>query len=424
MTIRTLASAVVILLPLAPAWGQPAPDGPPFAFVQVSSPEQRLRYLAEARIWSDPGPLTPEDLSNGPKVRLPPAVERAGAGETVPCIFVKPGKALGGKTPKFTCRTPGGATIRVKYTDGTKEGNREVFSLVAATRLLWALGFDADPVFPIAVDCQDCPEDPMSGEGPRGARRYTAVYQPRFSETVMVDGTDPDQGWRWGEIDEAIDALPPGPLRARQHEHFDALTLLGVFLQHGDRKPEQQRLACGGAIDRTAGEVHPVAEEDGHAYSVPVFFEHPGARACTEPIVAVQDVGATMGGAGRTSNPHTAKMHLESWAARPVFHSAERSPAGMAPECHGELTVSMAAGHGSRGNPRIGEAGRQFLLQQFRRLSDDHLRAILTAARVDQMGEEHSWKDPLTGQAYAGVDAWVMAFKDKVRQVEERRCAP
>ena len=42
----------------------------------------------------------------------------------------------------------------------------------------------------------------------------------------MVDGDDADQGWRWGEVDEAIANLPEGPLRARQRTHFDALTLL------------------------------------------------------------------------------------------------------------------------------------------------------------------------------------------------------
>ena len=56
----------------------------------------------------------------------------------------------------------------------------------------------------------------------------------------------------------------------------------------------------------------------------------------------------------------------------------------------------MAAGEGSLGNPRIGEAGRLFLLNQLRRLTDDHLRALFTAARVEQMSDDHSWRDPET----------------------------
>ena len=74
----------------------------------------------------------------------------------------------------------------------------------------------------------------------------------------MVEGDDADQGWRWGEVDEAIAKLPEGALRARQRMHFDALTLLGVFIQHGDRKPEQQRLECRSALDPSAGDAHPL----------------------------------------------------------------------------------------------------------------------------------------------------------------------
>ena len=39
----------------------------PFAFVQVSSKAQRRAYLASARIWKDPGPLTPADVFAGPR---------------------------------------------------------------------------------------------------------------------------------------------------------------------------------------------------------------------------------------------------------------------------------------------------------------------------------------------------------------------
>jgi len=125
----------------------------------------------------------------------------------------------------------------------------------------------------------------------------------------------------------------------------------------------------------------------------------------------MQDVGATFGGAGKRTNGSTAKMNLKEWVAKPVFQS--KGEPGKVSECRGELTVSMAAGEGSMGNPRIGEAGRLFLVDRLRRLTDDHLRAIFKAARVDQITEDHT-----------AIDAWVEAFKDKVRQIGERTCAP
>ena len=191
----------------------------------------------------------------------------------------------------------------------------------------------------------------------------------------MVDGDDADQGWRWGEVDEAIANLPEGELRARQRTHFDALTLLAVFIQHGDRKPEQQRLECRGALDPRAGDAHPLRGDDSGAR---VFFERPDGSACSEPVIALQDTGATFGGAGRTSKS-TAKMNLKAWTSRPVFKPANPSSGGV-PECRGNLTVSMAAGSGGRGDPRIGEAGRAFLQDRVLLLTDAHVRALMGTA--------------------------------------------
>jgi hypothetical protein len=391
------------------------------AFVHVADAKQRLRYLATAKIWSDPGAVTPEMLQAGrPLKQQSEALEAALRGQPLPCDFAKPGKELGGNTPKFSCVTPDGTTIRVKYSDGSKDGNREIFSAVAAAKLLWALGFVSDPIYPITLECRDCPTNPMSGAGTRAKRSYLATFQPEMTRLVMVEGNDADQGWRWGEVDEAIANLPEGELRARQRMHFDALTLAAVFIQHGDRKPEQQRLECRGALDLRAGDAHPLGRDDSGAS---VFFERPDSSACNEPVIAVQDTGATFGGAGRTSKS-TAKMNLKAWTNRPVFKPANPSSSGEASECFGNLTVSMAAGEGGRGDPRIGEAGRAFLQDRLLVLTDAHVRALMATARVDKLAEPQMWRDPSTGASYSGSEAWVAAFKDKVRQITERRCAP
>jgi hypothetical protein len=309
-------------------------------------------------------------------------------------------------------------TLRVKYSDGSKDRNRENFSAVAAAKLMWALGFVSDPIYPITLDCRDCPADPMSGAGPRARRSYLATFQPESSRLVMVQGDDANQGWRWGEVDEAIANHPEGELRTRQRTHFDALTLLAVFIQHGDRKPEQQRLECRSVLNSRAGDAHPLKGDDGP----PVFFERPDGSACSEPVIAVQDIGATFGGAGLTSKS-TAKMNLKAWTSRPVFKPAKPSPSGDVPECRGHLTVSMTAGEGSRGDPRIGEAGRAFLQDRLLLLTDAHVRALMATARVEKLSESHTWRDPSSGTSYSGSEAWVAAFKDKVRQITERRCA-
>ena len=378
------ASALVAVAGLVLATSVVAQSDDQIAFVHVASREQRLRYLASSTIWSDPGEVTPEMVLAGrPLKQQSEVLEAALLGQPLPCNFAKPGKALGGNTPKFACVTPDGTMLRVKYSDGSKDGNREIFSAVAAAKLLWALGFVSDPVYPITIDCRDCPANPMSGAGTPARRSYLATFQPEMTRLVMVEGNDAGQGWRWGEVDEAVAKLPEGALRARQRMHFDALTLLGVFIQHGDRKPEQQRLECRGALDRRAGDARPLAGDNGGAS---VFFERPDGTACSEPLIALQDIGATFGGAGRTSKS-TAKMNLAAWTSRPVFKPVKTAPSGAVPECRGNLIVSMAAGEGGRGDPRIGEAGRAFLQDRLLLLTDAHVRALMATARVEALAE-------------------------------------
>ena len=94
----------------------------------------------------------------------------------------------------------------------------------------------------------------MQGSGTRRTRRYVAMFQTRLPLPILSDDSA-DQGWSWLELDTAIRSLPPGLERTRRRTYFDALTLLGVFMQHGDRKPEQQRLYRAAPVNATAGEL-------------------------------------------------------------------------------------------------------------------------------------------------------------------------
>ena len=380
---------------------------------------ERARYLADAVIWRDPGELAPQMIKQGPPAPLPSAIPRPSFAESIDCRFEEPGESMGGHTPKFACRTGDGRLLRIKYYDATEHGNREVFAEIAATRLLWALGFDADAMFSVAITCRECPANPMTGSGPRATRQYIAAYEPHYEGALITSSPDQDQGWTFGELETAIDTLTTGAVHARQRMHFDALSLLAVFMQHGDRKRSQQRLVCRSGVDDSQGDLGSTPAAAGPP--IPVLLERSGARACSgETVVTLQDVGATFGGAGKLSSNKTAKMNLKSWAAELVFEKVSRAEPV---ECRGNITVSGAAGNDSRAHPRIGEAGRQFLATQLERLSPDHIRAIFDASRVDQMEGAPQWRDPTSGRTYSGIDAWVAVFQDKVRQVREQRCS-
>ena len=174
-------------------------------------------------------------------------------------------------------------------------------------------------------------------------------------------------------------------------------------MQHGDRKSKQQALFCMDGLDLAAGEQKPKSSG-----KKTWLFEHQGAKACGQSAAVIEDSGATFGGAGRTSNGTSAKMHLDSWRHKPVFKHDSGA-------CRGDLTVSMVAGDDGEGNPVISEEGRLFLLEQLHRLTPDHVRAIFKAAQVDRLSATPT---------PSAIEEWVTTFQDKVRQIEAQRCQP
>jgi hypothetical protein len=109
-------------------------------------------------------------------------------------------------------------------------------------------------------------------------------------------------------------------------------------------------------------------------------------------------------------------MSLDAWRSKTVFKDSENGT------CHGRLTVSLAAGGDGLGDPVISEDGRRFLLEQLRRLSPAHVRAIFAAARVDQA--RGLLKRGVNDGSATALDEWVATFQDKVRQIDAQRCQP
>src|SRR5213076_3139943 len=74
----------------------------------------------------------------------------------VACDYVE--EHLSGHTRKFNCAVGTGDVVKVRY--GVTNGH--VQGAVLATRLLWALGFGADRVYPVRVTCRGCSSDPWN----------------------------------------------------------------------------------------------------------------------------------------------------------------------------------------------------------------------------------------------------------------------
>ena len=200
-----VAGAVMVTVSL------PRANGDPQAVSAVlTSPQARAAYLGRAIVWRDPGPLTPEAILAGPPGIFPFTFAAATSDEGIGCTFAKPGQVLGGASMKFLCTTTDSQELRVKYWDPEQQaGNREVFANVAASRLMWALGFGTLHALPLNLHCDGCPENPMQGGGEKRLRAYLAALVDDIAvRPVILSRHDRDQGWSRREFDEAIKALP------------------------------------------------------------------------------------------------------------------------------------------------------------------------------------------------------------------------
>jgi membrane-associated phospholipid phosphatase len=328
--------------------------------LSAQTPVARQELLASAQIWrpTDVASMNLRIGAPGPGAFAP--------GQTVRCDYLD--RDVHGKSPKFRCRIPSGDDVKVKFGDD----NGEVFAEVAATRLLWALGFGADRVYPVRVVCRGCPEA-IGEPGQPGERviELAAVERP-FDAAQAIPGSP---GWSWSELD-LLDERAGGAPRA----HRDALKLIAAFLQHTDTKPEQQRLAC---LD--------VVRESG----------------CAHPFLMLNDVGLTFGRATLLNSNALSSMNHRAWVSAPVWKYAT--------SCVANLPKSLT---GTLRDPIISEEGRQFLAGLLLQLSDAQLRDLFDVARAGRRVESGAARG-----ATATTAQWVAAFKAKRASIANRHCA-
>lgn len=345
-----------------------------FAFAAAMSIEPHRASLAQEQ-----SPLTnPESVIRRAQVRIETDISsmnlRTGAtgprsfarGTTVTCDYLD--KKLGGASPKFACRLPDGDELKVKY-GGT---NGEVYAEVAASRLLWALGFGADHMYSVRVVCRGCP-DHIGGILRRNGDR---VVDPAAVERKIA-GEEILDRWDWKDL-ELVDTAAGGASSPER----DAFKLLAVLLQHSDSKPTNQRVVC---LDGTG-------QMDG----------------CRMPLIMIQDLGVTFGRANALNQQPGASMNLERWRQVPVWKNASG--------CVGNLSGSWT---GTLEDPVISDEGRQLLADLLTELTDQQIKDMFDAARVHLRG-----RAPETGLGgFSTVNEWVATFKQKRREIVERNCA-
>jgi hypothetical protein len=358
--VRTaVAGAVLIVLATASGWADHIKPA------SLLTHHDRAGVLARSQVW------TPIDVAHVDIRRGPPDPHGFAQNQTITCDYTE--VTFNGASDKFGCAIDADDVLKVKY----GRDNGEVYAEVAGTRLLWALGFGADHMYPVRVICRGCSQDPRHDPG---RHEGTVVFDPAAVERQMPGkalDTPGRIGWKWPELDRVSEAAGGAPLAQR-----DALKLLAVMIQHTDSKPQQQRLICQ---DR-----HPKRED---------------AAACEHPFMLINDLGITFGRATRTNGLDTSSVNLKAWSSVDVFTDDKG-------RCIGNISKSIT---GTLDHPHISEEGRAFLANLLMQLSDAQIHDLFDVARFPIRMRPRS----LTSGT---VDEWVAAFKAKRQEIVTRSC--
>lgn len=366
-------SLPVLLLLCGTQWACAQTSSPVDAAVSPAVAAARDAALASARVWREPDvPVSEARFSANPPGGWQPT-------EDVTCRFVF--EPVGGMTPKFDCQLPDGQVVKVKY----GRANEELYTEVAATRLISALGFGSDRMFVVrSVRCAGCPSFPyvaLQCLSRTGLRRPCALAALAYGQDlsfqhVAIERRLPGatieahdgQGWAWYELDK-IDPARGGSAR----DDVDALRLLAVFLAHWDNKSNNQRLVCLPGGERPDG-------------------------SCATPFAIMHDVGGTFG---------PAKLDLYNWRKYPVWADAQSCKVSMKALPFQGATFPDA---------QISEGGRRKLLSLLEQLSSAQIEELFTASRMTEY-------DAVSLES-RNAKLWARTFQDKIRQIREAGPCP
>ena len=260
---------------------------------------------------------------------------------------------------------------RVKY----GEENGEVYSEVAATRLLWALGFGADRVYPVKVVCNGCPEDPMKN-------------------SKKVDGTR-----------EFAAAIVERKLRRRRHRAAQGFRLGMGRAQF--RRPDERRRAAGASRRAEAARGDDSAHRQqapAAAARVPRQSARPAGPERRQLHASVhddqrprQDVRAgDMYNADKKS-----AVNFEAWSSTPIWKDERHAWRS----CRSRLPDRSSI-------RRSAKSGRKFLADLLAQLTDQQLRDLFEVARFTK-------RDPKRLGRRLGQGVQAEARRDRERPLRE-----
>jgi hypothetical protein len=283
--------------------------------------------------------------------------------------------------------------FKVKYLKPTYPNHNtrynEVFTEVAASRIMWVLGFPADHVYPVgSAACIGCTADPFGNnlkdnnaslkDAPSVFKVVSAERETPW-ERINPEG---DETWSWSD---AAKFYADGEWTHQQRVEYDAYRLaLGLFHYH-NAISQQNRVACAQWAPETAGQ----------------------PRVCLRPMIFVQDLGSTFGKAkgGMDLFGTNPRGSFSDWEDQTVFVNPQTC----------ELRATLD------GEKQVLKEAQDLLIERLARLDPQTVRTIFSVARFQMMDQKQLRRLRDGGSQnpeQAALDEWTNTFLKRTQEIK------
>lgn len=283
--------------------------------------------------------------------------------------------------------------VKVKYLKPAHPNHdkryNEVFTEIAAGRILWALGFPADGMYPVAAaDCVGCTADPF-GDNLKDNTASLHATPVEFKIATVErqlpwDDIDPenDETWSWAD---AASFYSTGAYTREQKVAYDAYRLaLGLFNYH-NAIDIQNRVACAEWVDEDAE-----------------------PKVCRKPMIFVQDLGSSFGKAKSFIFGTNPRGSFSDWQSQTVFSKPDTC----------ELRASLD------GDKQVLKESQDLMVKRLQSLDRERVKAIFKVARFGIMDQKQLQRLRDSGVAdvpEAALNEWTDVFMSRIAEIGAAR---
>jgi hypothetical protein len=262
----------------------------------------------------------------------------------------------------------------------------EVFTEVAASRIMWVLGFPADHVYPVgSAACIGCTADPFANK--LKDNKASLKDTPTVFKVISAERETPweeikpegDETWSWSD---ATKFYGDGEWTHQQRVEYDAYRLALGLIHYHNAIAQQNRLACAEWAPSTAGQ----------------------SRVCQRAMIFAQDLGSTFGKAKTGVFGANPRGSFSDWEPQTVFVNPE--------SC--ELRATLL------GDKQVLKEAQDLMLQRIAHLDPQTVRTIFSVARFQMMDQKQLRRLRAGGSQNpeeTALDEWTNTFLKRVEEI-------